>query len=275
MSKDASQPDSNSTGYPRWQSVLGIFGVPLLLATIAVICLAEPEQPWASPTLVSPLGTDEFGRDVLSTAIIAAGLSLLKGLAMMSATLILGLLAAEIITLSRSSALSEAIRMLARVVESIPIVLWVFIVVIVMKDHRMVVAGVAFTLVVLPSAITIIAGELLRLRHTPFIEAAYLLGVPEKRVLVRYILPKAGAVLFPFAIQILGGAVAVDGAVGVIGLGSRVDLDLGVFLIRGKENFLLHPQILLIAIVMYAAIYLYLIKLPRLWGRGNGAWALR
>ena len=150
-------------------------------------------------------------------------------------------------------------------VESIPVVLWVLIVVIVLKEHRPVVAGVTFTIVVLPSAITIIAGELLRLRHVPFVEAAYLLGVPEARVLLRYILPNARAVLLPFALQILGGAVAIDGAIGVIGLGSRMDQDLGVFLIRGAENFSLHPQILLVAIAMYAAIYLYLLKLPQSW----------
>lgn len=254
--------------------VLGVFGVPLFLAIIALLCAGSVAQPWSSPTLANPLGTDEFGRDVLSTAIIAAGLSLSKGLAMTGTTLILGLLAAELVTLARSAALSGAIRLLARVIESIPVVFWVLIVVIVLKEHRSIVAGVAFTLVVLPSAITIISGELLRLRHIPFVEAAYLLGVPESRVLFRYILPGARAVLLPFAVQILGGAVAVDGAIGVIGLGSRLDQDLGVFLIRGKENFQLHPQILLVAIAMYATIYLYLLKLSQFWEQSGEREAL-
>lgn len=245
--------------------MLGLLGVPLILAIIAVLCAGSLEKPWSSPTLANPLGTDEFGRDVLSTAIVAAGFSLLKGLVMTGTTLILGLLAAEFATLARSAVLSGAIRMLARVIESIPVVFWVLVVVIVLREYRSIVAIVAFTLVVLPSAITIIAGELLRLRHVPFVEAAYLLGVPEPRVLFRHILPGASAVLLPFAVQILGGAIAVDGAIGVIGLGSRLDQDLGVFLIRGKENFQLHPQILLVAIAMYATVYLYLLQLSRLW----------
>lgn len=267
MTEDSSHNDPSFVSTLNWRVMLGVVGVPLLLGLIALLCTTGSEQPWSTPTLANPLGTDEFGRDVLSTAIMAAGLSLSKGLAMMSTTLILGLLAAELITLVSSALLSETIRLMARVIESIPVVMWVLIVVILLKEHRSIVAGVAFTLVVLPSAVTIISGELLRLRHTPFVEAAYLLGVPELHVLLRHILPNAVAVLLPYAVQILGGAVAVDGAIGVIGLGSRMDQDLGVFLIRGKENFMLHPQILLVAIVMYASIYFYLLKLSQLWLR--------
>lgn len=269
MKLDSPSPDSNIAILPMWRAVLGVIGLPLLLAMLALMCANSSEQPWSSPTLANPLGTDEFGRSVLSTAIVAAGLSFSKGLAMVSTIIFLGLLAAEFVTLVRSTILSDAIRLLARVIESIPVFLWVLIVVITLKEHRSIVAGVAFTLIVLPSAITIISGELLRLRHAPFIEAAYLLGVPESRVLFRYILPNALAILLPFSVQILGGAIAVDGAIGVIGLGSRMDQDLGVFLIRGKENFMLHPQILLVAMAMYAAIYLYLLKLSRFWVRKN------
>ncbi len=275
MKMDSSLEESNFARILKWRVMVGVFGVPLFLAILALLCAADSGQPWSSPTIFHPLGCDEFGRDVLSTAIVAAGLSLSKGLAMTSAILILGLLSAEFVTLVRSSALSEAIRLIARVIESIPVVLWVLIVVIILKEHRSIVAGVAFTLVVLPSAITIIAGELLRLRHTPFVEAAYLMGVPESRVLLRHILPNTGAVLLPFAVQILGGAVAVAGAIGVIGLGSRLDQDLGVFLIRGKENFLLHPQILLVAIAMYIAIYLYLLKLSQFWVRRDEGMGLQ
>ena len=273
MSPDYSLRKWKFASSPTWRAIFRLFGLPLVLALLALLCAGSLAPPWSSPTLANPLGTDEFGRDVLSTAIIAAGLSLSKGLAMTGTTLVLGILAAECVTLARSAVLSEAIRLLARVIESIPVVLWVLIVVIVLKEHRSIVAGIAFTLVVLPSAITLVAGELLRLRHIPFVEAAYLLGVRESRVLLRYILPNATAVLLPFAVQILGGAVAVDGAIGVIGLGSRLDQDLGVFLIRGKENFLLHPQILIIAIAMYAAIYLHLLTLSQFWvrrGEGGG-----
>ena len=94
-------------------------------------------------------------------------------------------------------------------------------------------------------------------------EAAYSLGASELRVLARYILPNAASVLVPFTGQILGAAIAVDGAIGVIGLGNRSDLDLGVFLLRGKETFGLHPQVLVLALGLYGLLYLYLLAVVR------------
>jgi hypothetical protein len=47
----------------------------------------------------------------------------------------------------------------------------------------------------------------------------------------------------------------VDGAVGIIGMGSRTELDLGVFLLRGQENFVLRPHLMMATLAVYVAIY--------------------
>lgn len=255
-----SRPPGNRQGSRAWFA-LGVLAPPLLLLAVAWLTADANGATWAPSSLAHPLGTDEFGRDILYTAIAAAGLSLAKGLAMTGAVLLLGFIVAEAITLAPSTVLSATVRTITRIVESVPVVMWVLVVVATLDQHRSLVAGIAFTLVVLPSATSIIAGELLRIRHAPFVEAAYLLGVSEPKVLLRHILPGMRSVLVPFAIQVLGAAVAIEGAIGVIGLGSRQDLDLGMFLIRGKENFQLHPHLLVVAIAMYAAIYAYLLFL--------------
>jgi len=71
----------------------------------------------------------------------------------------------------------------------------------------------------------------------------------------RHLLPNAAAVLLPFGFQVIGAALAVDGAVGIVGLGSRIDLDLGAFLLRGQENFQQHPALLIATLAVYLAIY--------------------
>ncbi len=247
-----------------WRTCLRVFGAPLLLALILLLCARDANSVWAAPSLFDPLGTDEFGRDLLGTAIKAAGASLLKGLLITTAVMVVSLLAAEFLTLSRSWLASEGLRIVSRVMESVPVVMWVMIVVIVLEQQRSLVGGIVYAVVVLPTAVTILSGELFRLRHREYVEAAYLMGVAESRVLMRHLLPAMGAVLLPFAVQILGGAIAVDGAIGVIGQGSREQLDLGMFLIRGKESFQIHPQVLLVAIGMYLAIYAYLLQIARL-----------
>jgi ABC-type dipeptide/oligopeptide/nickel transport system permease subunit len=240
--------------------------VPLLLAAAAGLFALGASETWSVPSILDPLGTDEFGRDLLATAIVATGLSFAKGAALTMLVLCVGLLIAEGMTLARSEAASVAVTVVARILESVPTVLWVVVIVVLLKEQRVIVAAVAFVTIVAPSAATLMAGELQRLRRLPFIESAYLMGVSEGRILLRHVLPHAGPILLPFAIQVLGGAIAIDGAIGVLGLGSRSDLDLGVFLVRGKENFPLHPQVLWIGILMYGAVYAYLFALARVTG---------
>ncbi len=242
---------------------------PLLIGLVLCwVFFGVSDMPWAGFSLRHPLGTDEFGRDVLATVLAAAGFSLAKGVLITLVTLAAAVIAAELVTLRYSPAASILIRTAANIVESVPVVLWVFIAIIAVQGPRLIVVGSAFALVVFPIATHVLAGEFLRLRSAFYVESAYLLGAGELRVLIRYILPNAMAVLLPFALQILGAAIAVDGAFGVIGLGNRSNLDLGVFLLRGKENFLQHPQILIVTLVMYALVYGYIIEAGKIIGQG-------
>ena len=247
-----------------WLVHVGFWSI-LVLGGVAVIVVAQGGS-WLPPQILHPLGTDEFGRDILATALAAAALSLGKGTAIAAATMALGLFFASLATARGSRHAEFLVSAAAAVVESIPIVLWVMIVLVVLREPRLLVVGTAFCLVVLPSATRVIAGELYRLRAQPYVEAAYQLGAGEARVLFRYMLPNAGPVLLPYGLQVLGGAIAVDGAIGVIGLGNRSDLDLGIFLLRGKENFVQHPQLLLLALAMYGLLFGYLLFAGRAHG---------
>lgn len=244
---------------------------PVMMALAAWVFWRGSDEMWSAATWWDPIGTDEFGRDLLATAIAAAGLSFAKGCLLTMLVIVVGIVVAEAMTLARSSVVSSAVSIVARVLESVPTVFWVVAVVVVLKESRTLVAAVAFVLIVVPSASTVVAGELQRLRLRPFVESAYLLGVAEWRVLVRHIIPHSRSVLVPFAIQVLGGAIAIDGAIGVLGLGSRSDLDLGVFLIRGRESFSQHPQVMWVGLAMYLAIYGYLFALVQAGRRSNPA----
>lgn len=201
---------------------------------------------------------DEFGRNsgaILSLAILY---SVAKGLTI---TLAIGLLASLLAYLVARGAHDWArigLRAACAIVESVPLVLWVLIIVVSVKGPRVWVTLVAFGVLALPTVTQILLGEFTRLRATPFVEAAYLLGLHETRVYATYLLPAAFPVLIPVFIQVLGSAIAIDGAIGVLGLGSRSDMDLGVFLLRGKEQFVTRPGLLASALIAYGGIYLYL-----------------
>ena len=184
--------------------------------------------------------------------------SLAKGLTI---TLVIGMLASllgYLVARGARDTLRMSLRAACAVVESVPLVLWVLIIVVSVKGPRVWVTLVAFGVLVLPTVTQILLGEFMRLKAAPFVEAAYLLGLSETRVYGTYLLPAAFPVLAPVFIQVLGSAIAIDGAIGVLGLGSRSDIDLGVFLLRGKEQFVTRPGLLASALIAYGAIYLYL-----------------
>lgn len=248
--------------YLKW--LLYIF-IPIILGSFSYLFVVDEMSAlqWVKPGIFHPLGTDEFGRDILASILAATGFSLLKGIIMAGITLILAVMLAEILSLQKNRFASLFVRITANIVESVPVVMWVLIVLVTMRQPRLLVVTTAFSLVCLPPALYIVSGELLRLRRLAYVEAAYLLGEGELKVLICHLLPNAIQVLFPYAIQILGAAIAIDGAIGVIGLGNRADLDLGIFLLRGKENFILHPQLLVAGLIMYSLIYGYLAFLSR------------
>lgn len=230
-----------------------------LLATMSgALTTAFPpdsELAWAAPSISAPLGFDEFGRNVVLTLATAAALSIVKAAGIAAAVLLAALLLGQCISLSPYGQVRALLRLFVGAIEAVPPVLWVLSIFAALREPRLVLVTVAFGLVTLPAAAMLAAGEIDRLRHEPFVETAYGLGLSEWVVAWRHLLPNATAVLLPFVFQVLGAALAVDGAVGIIGLGNRTDLDLGAFLLRGKENFALHPTILLSTLVMYLAIF--------------------
>ena len=233
--------------------------MPILVGLVLLLLFDKQDNViWQEATLNHPLGTDEFGRDILSTLLIATGLSLAKGIFITGVTLFIAIIVAEIITMRNQPGLTFVVKLLSSIVESVPVMLWVLIGIISFSGSRLFVITLIFIIVVFPVATHLIAGEFIRLKKTYYVESAYQLGANEFRVLSYYVLPNARAVLLPYALQILGMAIAVDGAIGVIGLGNRTDLDLGIFLLRSKENFFIYPQLFIYTVAMYISIYWYI-----------------
>lgn len=242
---------------------------PLCLLAIYLALPWALTDAWLPPSIVHPLGTDEFGRDLLANVILSTGLSALKGLGLAVLAVAFAGLVAYYAVVRGSRTVTVLLRGMTNVVESIPVLLWILVAVIAIKEPRFLVVALAFSIAALPAVSTVIAGELERLVHTPFMEAARMLGVREVRLLSHYILPNAAAVLAPLMIQVLGAAIAVDGAIGVLGMGNRSQPDLGIMLLRGKENFIDHPKILGLGLVMIVALYAYLIWVERCYERSK------
>jgi len=77
------------------------------------------------------------------------------------------------------------------------------------------------------------------------------------------VLPNAVPHVMPLFPHIIGAAMAAYGAIGLFGFVNRTELDLGVFLLRGKEQAGFDLMPLLLALAAYAGIYYALRRLIR------------
>lgn len=200
-------------------------------------------------------GSDEFGRHIGLTTLQALVLSSLKGTAVVILVIGSAISLAMLVYSLELTFAERAVGFLADLFDTVPALLWILIVVVVVVQPRQIVPLLAFTVVALPSVTRVVMSEVKRIAHFDFIAAARCLGVSNSKILVRHILPNSTALLKPLSLQIAGGGIAIDGAIGLLGVGNRTDLNLGTLLIRGKEQFLFSPILLCMAMLAYLVLF--------------------
>lgn len=248
----------------------------LVQASVGLGVYGDPAgAPWAAPSLQHPLGLDEFGRDLLATAYLAAVNSLLYGLACALAALTVAAAIAYPVAFARSRWLALAIDAAARVVESLPVVIWVLLLTMLAPAAPSAISTVVFLVAVLPYLIRVVAGEFARLSRAPFVEAAQVQELPRHTLIARHLLPNAIGVLGPALAQVCGLAVAINGAIAIVGSAQRTHLTVGTFLLRGKENALTHPRLAVVAVLLLLSVFVLIWLVGRRVGgelRSDGRW---
>jgi len=197
----------------------------LLLALLAVVGPAiAPYDPddddfalLEAPSLAHPLGTDSFGRDLLSRLMVGTRVSFSVGvLAAAAATVVGGLLGLLAGYYGRwvDSLISRAVDLL-----------WAFPVII-LAVALVAIFGAGFRNVVLAIGVAylddfarIVRAETLSLREQDFTLAARSLGATDRRVMLRHILPNMVAPLTVQATFAVGLGILSESTLTFLGLG--------------------------------------------------------
>ena len=213
----------------RWRGLgpaadLALLGLGLLIGFI----LIGPYVYSASPTLVvggarlqppswaHPLGTDQFGREVLAR-VMAGGHQSLR---VAGCTMILTVVAGSLLGLVAGAVrtLDEILMRISDAFLALPAVILAIALMAVREPSE---ANVLLALVVVytPRVARLVRGKVLVIREMPYVEAATALGGRLTRVVARHVLPNATPELIVQATFIFGYAILDEATLSFLGLG--------------------------------------------------------
>lgn len=163
------------------------------------------------------LGSDKYGRDILSRIIVGVRVSLSVGLVAVVISLFIGILLGAVAGYFRGRT-DEVIMWLINVVWSVPSLLLVFALTIAIgKGFWQIFIAVGLTLWV--SVARLIRGQVMGVREMQYIEAARALGYGHMRIIFRHILPNILGPVLVIAANNFAAAIIIEAGLSFLGIG--------------------------------------------------------
>lgn len=191
-------------------------------------------------------GCDENGRDVLGLMLYGARITLIVGLSSVAISAVVGI-ALGAISGFRGGRLDELIMRLADVFFSFPGILLAILIIFLTQNPSVLSVILALSVSGWAGYARLVRGEVLREREMTYVEAARALGLPERRILFRHILPNIAGPILVQATFGVAGAILAESALSFLGLGPGLSpfwgASWGSLLDQGASYFLLTPHL--------------------------------
>jgi peptide/nickel transport system permease protein len=226
---------------------LGTFGLVLVIIMAITGITAEwiaPYNPTANdfaamteaPSFAHLLGTDQFGRDLLSRIVFGARTALIVGLTSAAvggfSGLVIGVASAYF-----GGRIDLIVQRVSDVIMAFPLIIMALAVVSIFGPGVENVI-IAITIPLIPRCARVVRSSALTIRSMPYVDAARACGFGHARIILRHMVPN---VIAPFLIMVtsfVGQAILAEASLSYLGLGVQEPVPAwGLMLQGGAEEY--------------------------------------
>ncbi|MDQ3550832.1 MAG: ABC transporter permease [Bacteroidota bacterium] len=183
------------------------------------------------------LGTDSYGRDILSRLIIGTRVSLSVGLITVIISLTLGIILGSLAGYYGGRT-DNIIMWLINVIWSIPTLLLVFAITLLLgKGFWQVFIAVGLTMWV--NVARLVRGQVLATRELQYVEAATALGFSDARIISKHIIPNIMGPILVIAAANFASAIVIEAGLSFLGVGVQPPQPSWGLMIKENYNFII------------------------------------
>ncbi|THC41816.1 ABC transporter permease [Streptomyces sp. A1499] len=206
---------------------------PLLVGSDAQSVTDAPGRPMESPSGAYPLGTDQFGRDLLGLLVWGARISLSVGLLAAVLSVAIGTLVGITAGHYKGWYATVIMRVTDWFLVMPTLVLAIALASVMSRSLWTIILAIGVT--TWPTTARLVRAQTLAVESRPYIERAQALGGGHGHIMARHVLPNVMPLVLAQTTLVISGAILTEATLAFLGLGDPTSVSWGGLLQDARE----------------------------------------